>query len=143
MGGYSKDYLGKNLSASDIEKLSDEEVVKFYGRYEAYIGGTSTKLLKKSICIAFSKAAKLLIPSVSDGRVSLSDSDGLAKSLDEDPTINMGLNLFVCKINRDYGHLLAPLSAILLTSDRLTVVENSHEPEKEPEKLNEEPEAIN
>lgn len=121
--GNSKLYLGKNISVSEIEALDDKELLKLYSRYEVYIGSVMTKSLKSTICCAYTTLVSTLVPSISRGKCILVEADKLSESLIENPVINLALSTYTCKLYHDYGHLLAPLTAGLLTSGHIKSIE--------------------
>ncbi|CAC5414946.1 unnamed protein product [Mytilus coruscus] len=47
-GGNSKQYLGKELQLSDIDKMTPEQIDKLYCKYEARLGASMTKTLGNS-----------------------------------------------------------------------------------------------
>ncbi|CAC5399949.1 unnamed protein product [Mytilus coruscus] len=47
-GGSSKQYLGKELQLSDIDKMTTEQINKLYCKYEARLGASMTKTLGNS-----------------------------------------------------------------------------------------------
>ena len=122
-GGNSKEYLGKTLTTSEVENLSDKEFTKLYARYEAYLGGLITKSLKEQLCSAYVKGIELLCPAVSKGHVQLEYRDELVESLNIDPIINLAVSKYTCKLYHEYGHFLAPITAALLTSTHLSYQE--------------------
>ena len=114
--GNAKQYLGKNITTSEIESLEGKELMRLYSRYEAYIGSVMTKSLKSAICGAYTTIVGLLVPSVSKGRYMLVEGERLSESLIENPVINLALSTYTCNLYHNYGHYLAPLTAGLLTS---------------------------
>ena len=44
--GKSKEFLGKNITSEEIERLDREAILKLYARYETRMGGLITKSLK-------------------------------------------------------------------------------------------------
>jgi hypothetical protein len=115
-GGNSKEYLGKNLSSSEVENLDDKEIVKLYARYEAYLGGLITRTLKKHMICAYTKVVQLACPSVN---LKVNDVDKLNESLNEGPFVGLALTSLTCKMYHQYGYLLAPIEAALITSNHL------------------------
>ena len=43
--GRDREYLGKGVTASQVDAINDKEVQKLYARYEARLGGTMTQTL--------------------------------------------------------------------------------------------------
>ena len=119
-GGKSRRYLGKLLTMKEIEQLDDEAVKKLYARYEATLGGLITKQLKKHMCYAYSRAVRFICPTLN---FEVKDIVGLSTSLSEGPFIELALSSLTCKLYHEYGHLLAPIEAAIITSSHLTPLE--------------------
>ena len=135
--GKSKQFLGKLMTTADIETLSDEEVQKLYARYEAVLGGLITKQLKYHMCYAYSRVIQLICPTLN---CKIEDIGGLTTSLGDGPFIDLALSSFTCKLYHDYGHLLAPIEAAIITSGYLSKA--SPQPEAAPQlEANIQPEA--
>lgn len=120
--GNAKQYLGKNITTSEIESLEGKELMRLYSRYEAYIGSVMTKSLKSAICGAYTTIVGALVPSVSKGKYMLVEGEKLSESLIENPVINLALSTYTCNLYHNYGHYLAPLTAGLLTSGHVKEV---------------------
>ena len=43
-GGHAQQYLGKQLSSEQIDKMADSDIEKLYARYEVYLGSSITKV---------------------------------------------------------------------------------------------------
>jgi len=115
--GKSKDYLGKLYSTDEIEKLDEKDLAKLYARYEAVLGGQITQTLKQHMIFAYTRAVEILCPTVSKGRYALHNKQEMFQSLNNGPFIDLALTSITCKMYHDFGHLLAPLEAALLTSN--------------------------
>ena len=115
--GKSKQFLGKLMTTADIETLSDEDVQKLYARYEAALGGLITRQLKKHMCYAFSRVIQFICPTLN---CKIEDIGGLTTSLGDGPFIDLALSSYTCKLYHDYGHLLAPIEAAIITSGYLS-----------------------
>jgi hypothetical protein len=115
-GGNSKEYLGKSISSSEIENLDDKEITKLYARYEAYLGGQITRTLKKHMICAYTKGVELICPSVN---MKLFEMNKMNDELNDGPFIDIALTSLTCKLYHQYGHLLAPIEAALITSNHL------------------------
>ena len=118
-GGKSKDFLGKMYSTEDIEKLDEKDLAKLYARYEAVLGGQITASLKEHMLTAYTRAIQALCPTVSQGRLAINNPDRMVKSLSDGLFIDLALTSLTCKMYHDFGHLLAPLEAVLLTSNHV------------------------
>ena len=115
--GKSKQFLGKLMTTADIETLSDEDVQKLYARYEATLGGLITRQLKKHMCYAYSRVIQSICPTLN---CKIEDIGGLNTSLGDGPFIDLALSSYTCKLYHDYGHLLAPIEAAIITSGYLS-----------------------
>ena len=115
--GNSKHFLGKLMTTADIETLSDEDVQKLYARYEATLGGLITRQLKKHMCYAYSRVIQFICPTLN---CRIEDIGGLTTSLGDGPFIDLALSSYTCKLYHDYGHLLAPIEAAIITSGYLS-----------------------
>ena len=115
--GKSKQFLGKLMTTADIETLSDEDVQKLYARYEAALGGLITRQLKKHMCYAYSRVIQSICPTLN---CKIEDIGGLTTSLGDGPFIDLALSSYTCKLYHDYGHLLAPIEAAIITSGYLS-----------------------
>ena len=115
--GKSKQYLGKLYSTDDIEKLDEKELAKLYARYEAILGGHITQTLKQHMIYAYARAVQVLCPTVSQGRFAVYNTGNMCQSLNDGPFIDLALSSLTCRLYHEYGHFLAPLEAVLLTSN--------------------------
>ena len=116
-GGKSRRYLGKLMTMKEIEQLDYETVKKLYARYEATLGGLITRQLKKHMCYAYSRAVRFICPTLN---FEVKDIVGLSTSLNEGPFIDLALSSLTCKLYHEYGHLLVPIEAAIITSSHLT-----------------------
>jgi hypothetical protein len=121
-GGNSKKYLGKIFSTTEIEDLDDKEILKLYARYEAHLGGLITRTLNKQMISAYTKGVQAACPSA---KLKLDDIDKLNKNLSESPFINLALTSLTCMLYHQYGNLLAPVEAALITSNHLSPIAES------------------
>ena len=120
----SRRYLGKLMTMKEIEQLDEEALRKLYARYEATLGGLITRQLKKHMCYAYSRAVRFICPTLN---FEVKDIVGLSTSLSEGPFIDLALSSLTCKLYHEYGHLLAPIEAAIITSSHLTPLEAAAE----------------
>jgi hypothetical protein len=106
-GGGSKQYLGKDLSMSDIDTMTPEQINKLYCRYEARLGASMTKTLGNSFI-------NLYVMGISK-YVNVVDQPKLIQDLEEDPFINHALTNSCCELYYRFGMYLAPFTAMLTT----------------------------
>ena len=107
-GGGSKQYLGKDLQISDIDKMNSEEINKLYSKYEARLGASMTKTLGNSFI-------NLYVLGISK-YFNVIDPPKLIKELNEDPYIDNALNTGCCELYYKFGMYLAPFTAALTTA---------------------------
>ena len=135
-GGMSKQYLGKEIQVSDLEKMDDHQVSKLYCRYEARLGASMTKTLGNSLI-------NLYVLGVSK-YFNVPDPPKFLKDLEEDPFINNALNSVCCELYYKYGMYLAPFTALLTTAQHISFgklpIENPQLSEELTEELLDEPE---
>jgi hypothetical protein len=129
-GGGSKQYLGKDLQISDIDKMTLEEINKLYYRYEARLGGSMTKTLGNSFI-------NLYVLGVSK-YFNIIDPPKLIQNLEEDPFLNHALTSLCCELYYRFGMYIAPFTAMLTTAKH---IDFSEQVERCP--FSEQPENIN
>ena len=118
ISGHSKDFLGKNFTSDEIEKLEQKEIEKLYARYESRIGALVTKTIKKHIISAYSNVVMLLLP----GSFVLTNPEELEESLEKAPFVNLAISSWSSNVYHKFGKWLAPIEALLLTSNHLQQV---------------------
>ena len=98
--GNSKQYLGKAYTKKRINELSEEEVDKLFGNYEAKLSGQMVKSLGKSIIKMYSMGACAVL--------GMNNQDALSEDLESDPFLNSALQRFTCELYYRFGSFLAP-----------------------------------
>ena len=129
VSGQSKEFLGKNFTSDEIEKLDQKEIEKLYARYESRIGVLVTKTLKKHIISAYSNAVMYLLP----GNFVLTNPEELEESLEKAPFVNLALSSWSSTVYHTFGKWLAPLEALLLTSNHLQQVNQDFATQNHPD----------
>ena len=109
-GGSSKQYLGRQITISQLDEMSDEEIEKLYDRYEARLGATMTKTLGTSALRMYALAASAFLPIPPENQLKL------VADLEEDPFVGHALTTACCELYYKYGMYLAPLTAALTTA---------------------------
>jgi len=109
MGGQSQQYLGKTMSADQIEGLSPDELEKLYARYEARLGASMTKTIGSTVIQLYSIVAGRVLPIPKDHQALL------VADLEADPFVSHALNTATCELYHRYGMWLAPITAMLST----------------------------
>ena len=82
-GGTANKYLGKQLTLAQVDEMTDDEVSKHYGRYEARLGASMTKTLGASALQMYALAAGTFLPIPPENRPQL------ASDLDKTPLFSM------------------------------------------------------
>ena len=118
VGGKSKEYLGKSVTSDEIGSLDQKELRKLYARYEAHMGGVVTNTMKKHVVTAYTNLVGLFLPK----NLVIADREALEASLNEGPFSDLVLSKWTCELYHRFGHLLAPVEAMLLTSNHLRKV---------------------
>ena len=77
------------------------------------------------MCYAYSRAVRFICPTLN---FEVKDIVGLSTSLNEGPFIDLALSSLTCKLYHEYGHLLAPIEAAIITSSYLTPLEAATKP---------------
>ena len=111
-------YLGKSITSDEIGSLDQKELRKLYARYEAHMGGVVTNTMKKHFVTAYTNQVGLFLPK----NLAIFDREGLEESLNGGQFIELGLSKWTCGLYHRFGHLLAPVEAVLLTSNHLKKV---------------------
>ncbi|KAL9955119.1 hypothetical protein ACROYT_G036405 [Oculina patagonica] len=106
--GKSKEAIGVQLTHEQVKRLTDKEVEKYFKRYEAYVGTKTTENLIDSALTLLKKLASLFVP--------MKNIEALQKELKNDYIINSELSNLVGSLSFNYGKLLAPASAALITA---------------------------
>lgn len=113
--------LGSQLSHEQVKGLTDDEVEKFYKRYEAYIGSKTTETLLQRIFMLASKAIGMV--------VKVDDVEALQKDLQKDFVINSTFSSVAGNMALRSARLLAFGNAALITAKHINF---EKEPAKEP-----------
>ena len=109
-GGTANKYLGKQLTLAQVDEMTDDEVSKHYGRYEARLGASMTKTLGASALQMYALAAGRFLPIPPENRPQL------VSDLEEDPFVEHALTTACCELYYRYGMYLAPLTAAMTTA---------------------------
>ena len=107
-GGGSRQYLGREVQLSDIDKMSTKEIDKLYCRYEARLGASMTKTLGNSFINLYVMGVARYF--------NVTNPPKLIEDLEEDPFINHALTSICCELYYKYGMYLAPFTAMLTTA---------------------------
>ena len=105
----SKQYIGRQLSAEEIDSLPNEEIGKLYARYEARLGASMRRTLGSAVLQIYTTAVSHLLP------ISAARQDLLTADLEADPFVGHALTTVSCELYHRYGFYLAPITAMLST----------------------------
>ena len=117
-GGGSRQYLGRELQLSGIDRMTPQELDKLYCRYEARLGASMTKTLGNSFI-------NLYVMGVSK-YFNVINPPKLLEDLEEDPFINHALTSICCELYYKYGMYLAPFTAMLTTAKHINFNKNKN-----------------
>lgn len=109
-GGQARQYLGKGLSADQIDSLDEDEVEKLYARYEARLGARMVKTLGQAALQLYAGAASMFLP------IPQENQPALVADLETDPFVGHALSSATCELYHRYGMFLAPLTAAITTA---------------------------
>ncbi len=112
-GGQAQQYgllvRGKALTTEQITAASDEDISKWYGRYQALLGAQMTKTLGQAALQLYVMGAARFLPIPERNKVEL------LHDLEADPFLAHGLNAAACELYHRFGALLCPLTVGLNT----------------------------
>ena len=121
-GGSAKRYLGKQLTLAQVDEMTDDEVSKHYGRYEARLGASMTKTLGSSALQMYALVAGAFLP------IPPENLPKLVLDLEEDPFVGHALTTACCELYYRYGMYLAPLTAAMTTAKHCQQVRGGGSP---------------
>ena len=108
-GGQANKYLGRSITTSQIDSMTDEEIERLYAHYETIRGAKMTKILGHSAVQAYARFASSILP------IPPENEPDLVADLEDDPIIDEALNSVTCEIYHRSGMLLAPINILLTT----------------------------
>ena len=104
--GKCKEAIGVSFSQDQVKRLDDKDVLKYYKRYETYVGSLTTESMIESFLSFTIKAV---------GRVvKIDDEDTLKAELKNDFNINKELSQFFGRITLKFGKTAAVASSLML-----------------------------
>ena len=106
--GKCKEAIGGNLTHEQVRLLEDKHVMKYYKRYETYVGAKTTETLIESFLSFSTKAVSLV--------VRLKDTEALQNELKNDYIITKELSNLSGNLALRCGRLLAVANAFLITA---------------------------
>ena len=107
-GVQAEHYLGRNVTAGQVDSMTGDEVECLYARYEARLGATMTKTLKTAALYFYSAAASMFLP------LPTANQPKLIADPEADPFVEHALCTAICELYHKYDMFLAPLTAALI-----------------------------
>ena len=117
-GGSSLEYLGKQLSLGDVERLSPKDVEKYHARYEAVFARRVQQNAIRGVLKAVVKSIAFILPYAN---LRLKDEDKLLTTLQDDKLVTTELANRSCDwlVNNRLSPYLALASAACTTSSHV------------------------
>ena len=106
--GKCKEAIGVSFSQDEVKRLNDKDVLKYYKRYETYVGSNTTESMIENFLSLSIKAAGLV--------VKIDDADALKAELKNDFSINKELAQFFGGITLKFGRAAAMASSLLIAA---------------------------
>ena len=116
--GKCKESIGVNLTHEQVRRLDEKEVMKYYKRYETYVGAKTIETLIKSFLAFSTKALGRVVP--------INDANALQNELKNDYIITKELSNISGNIALRCGRLLAVANAFFITANHVDLSEASH-----------------
>jgi len=109
--GRCKEAIGANLTQDQVKRLDDKDVMKYYKRYETYIGAKTTdSMVDNFLSLAIKAAGRVL---------KIDDSDALKNELKGDFIISKETSQFFGGVALKYGNYLAFVNAAAITAEHV------------------------
>ncbi len=108
-GGKAIQYLGKDVTISQLEELPNEQILKLYNRYESRLGASMTKTLGNTILNMYAILAGKVLPIPEENHTKL------VADLEADPFVEHALTSTCCELYFRFGAFLAPITAMITT----------------------------
>ena len=106
--GKCKETIGVCLSQDQVKRLDDKDVLKYYKRYEAYVGGKTTETLIDGFLYLATKALGMV--------VKIKDADALKNDLKADYVISNEMSQLSGEVSLKCGRMLAVINTLLITA---------------------------
>ena len=110
VGGQARQYLGRSVTAEQVEALPASEVKRLYARYSARLGAAMTKTLGQAAFQLYASAAGAFLP------IPPASQLALAEDLEADPFVSHAVSAATCELYHRWGMYLAPVTAALTTA---------------------------
>jgi len=106
--GRCKEVIGTILTQEQVKRLDEKEVIKYYKRYETYVGSKTTDSLIDNFLSLAIKGAGMV--------VKIDDADALKNELKGDFIINKEMCQFCGGLALRFGSALAVVNAAAITA---------------------------
>ena len=106
--GRCKEAIGSNMTQDQVKRLDEKEVIKYYKRYETYVGSKTTDSLIDNFLSLAIKGVGMV--------VKIDDSDALKNELKSDFIITKEMSQFCGRLYLRYGGLIAAVNAAAITA---------------------------
>ena len=106
--GRCKEAIGTNMTQEQVKRLDDKEVIKYYKRYETYVGSKTTDSLIDNFLSLAIKGVGMI--------VKIDDANALKNELKSDFIINKEMSQFCGRLALRFGSPLAVVNAAAITA---------------------------
>ena len=107
-GGQPEQYLGRSVTADQVDIMTDDEAERLYARCEVRLGAAMTKTLKTAA--QFYSATRYVPPAPPENKPKF------VADPEADPFVEYALSTATGELYHKYGMFLAPLTAALTTA---------------------------
>lgn len=115
--GKTKEFIGARLSQDDVKKLNEQEVEKFYKRYQAALASRVTDTLVDGFLKLTCKAVGMAVP--------IDSTEKLHDDLKDDYIIQQELSSSAGLLSLKCGRLMAVASAVLHIVNHMVITPTS------------------
>ena len=106
--GRCKEAIGTNMSQDQVKRLDEKEVIKYYKRYETYVGSKTTDSLIDNFLSLAIKGVGMI--------VKIDDANALKNELKSDFIITKEMSQFCGELALRFGSALAVVNAAAITA---------------------------
>ena len=106
--GRCKEAIGTNMTQEQVKRLDEKEVVKYYKRYETYVGSKTTDSLIDNFLSLAIKGVGMI--------VKIDDANALKNELKSDFIITKEMSQFCGGLALRFGSALAVVNAAAITA---------------------------
>ena len=116
--GNCKETIGVNLTHEQVKRLEDKDVMKYYKRYETYVGANTSKtMIDNFLCLATKALGNV---------VEIDDMEALRNEIKNDFIIKNELSDLYGNIALRFGRLLTVVNAFLITAKHVDFSAKHH-----------------